>query len=287
MTCNVAAAIGLSIDALPRCLSYLQGPYPYSRRLLPIRDQIVFDWVLALGSTREAAAVLDLPQSSVSRRYRALAQQFSLPVRRQSNIFTLAGDTLIYQRLRELSQLFRLCKHRYRWAWQPRLDHLSAACGPIGDQAFRLELSHDHWQNREHFRELRILDTWFELCDPSAPGWAAVLPLRLWLVPPRTHPSILRSQPSIAAQWAQLAPLQIAGLNLPQSLISQLRGDGFELEATAPRGDGLSLAVGRCDSSCIPLPYPAHAGWRLPLELDGLSFNPALLAQATAPLATL
>lgn len=253
----------------------------------PIRDQIVFDWVLALGSTRDAASLLDLPQSSVSRRYRALAQQFSLPIRRHSNTFTLAGDEFLYHKLRELSQTFRLCKHRYRWAWQPGLRHLTAACGPVGDHALYLPLSQDHWQHREHFRQLRILDSWFALCDPSTPGWAAVIPLPLWLRTPQPQHSSPRAQRSNPAQWAPFAPLQIGSLDLPQSLISQLIGDGFELEATNPQGDGLSLVVGESDAHCIPLPYPAHAGWRLPPALDGVSFNPALLAQATAPLATL
>jgi DNA-binding transcriptional LysR family regulator len=33
-----------------------------------IPDLLVFDWVLSLGSTKDAAEVLGIPQSSVSRR---------------------------------------------------------------------------------------------------------------------------------------------------------------------------------------------------------------------------
>lgn len=248
----------------------------------PIRDQIVFDWVLALGSTNDAAALLDLPQSSVSRRYRALAQQFALSTRRHRGILALTGDEALYRKLRELSQIFRLQKHRYRWSWQPALRDLLNDIGQVGDSSVYLPLTDEQWEQRHDHHDVRILDTWWEVCSPSDADFAGVMPVPLQLRLPKQHKpaDLLLPLSALAKRW----PLSISHPDLSSHLWEALAVDGLQRQGSNGGSEAMELVLGRGGAGCVPLPAVLHAGWRLPPALDGVAFNPALLEQATAPL---
>lgn len=245
----------------------------------PIRDQLVFDWVLALGSTSEAADLLDLPQSSVSRRYRSLAQQFGLTLRRQRGELMLVSDDSIYLKLRELSQIYRLKKHRFRWSWQPCLRSLLGQVSQVGENSLYIPLTHAQWQHRHDHQQQRILDCCFELCAPAEPGFVGItaLPLHLQL-PQQEAPTATLS--ALARRW----PLKINITDLPASVWQTLANDGFELEAEDSGTDGLRVGFGHGTASCMTLPHRVHAGWCPPPPLEGVAFNSALLEQATAAL---
>ena len=255
----------------------------------PIRDLIVFDWVLATGSTQAAAQLLGLPQSSVSRRYRALANQFSIPVRRQGGELFASGADHTCRLLRELSQHYRFEHHLYRWSWQPALLQLLPLAGRIGEGGRILNLTEELWQQRQIFLSSGILDACFEIRNDSSVSWLGAVNLGLNLQIPAGHP--LLSEPS--QKWLELSrqwPISCAALPVPESLASALHEDGYQLLPGTERRNRsghapLSLHPGPASGDhSLNLPYRLEAAWRVAPRQPFTRFMSALLEQAVLPL---
>jgi DNA-binding transcriptional LysR family regulator len=251
--------------------------------LEPIRDLIVFDWVMALGSTQAAAEILDLPQSSVSRRYRSLASQFDIPIRRQRGSLFISGEASIYRQLQELCQRFRFEKHLYRWSWDPGLQTLRNEAYWISDGAHYIDLAGGSWPQRQDFLESRILDACFEICDDDAHARVGVIDLGLHIEIPAHHPLHTNRQ---APGYEDLRRygLHSSAFQPPAELSRQLLADGFQLSSQADDST-LALKAGRPTSGhCIALPHRLQAGWRVAPLPEQTSFSPLLLLQAIKPL---
>lgn len=76
----------------------------------PWDDLTSFNWVLACGSTLAASAVLGIPQSTLSRRFRAFCSAHRLRVGRRGAGLRLLSDQSYVADLRSLAQAFR-CRH--------------------------------------------------------------------------------------------------------------------------------------------------------------------------------
>lgn len=247
----------------------------------PVPDLIVFDWVLALGSTQAAASLLGLPQSSVSRRYRALADRFGIATRRQHGSWFVTGSGTTLRLLRELIQHYRLERQAYRWTWQPDLLPLLDRLGRIGSGSTFIRLDHGHWHQRLDFLQSRILDLSFEICSDPLTLYVGVVSLGVHLHVPADHALNQLPADQRVCQLRQY-PVSCGSLTLLDELKSQLRGDGFRLASNAEMLDGtaLELRLGRAvGDRDMPLPYRLPAGWRVPSLLDGMVFSPTALAQ--------
>jgi hypothetical protein len=248
-----------------------------------IPDLIVFDWVIALGTTQAASALLDIPQSSVSRRYRALANQFAVPVRRHRGSLFISGEAHTYRLLRELGQHLRFEKHSYRWSWQPELRPLLQQAGHIGQGGRLLDLSPELWQQRNDYLQARILDACFELCLEDSTTHVGVVDLGLQLIIPAEHPLRTVAEES-RLERARAFPLHSDGLRLPGDLSEALRADGWQLSDDAAPAEALVIAAGRGRADGLPLPQRLEAGWRIADPPTHLSLNTHVLERAVAPL---
>lgn len=85
----------------------------------PWADLILFDWVMALGSTLAAAKALSLPQSSVSRRFRQFCANHRLVIRRQQGSYHVVADGDYLESLRSVAQNFRWRNSRCCWGVWP------------------------------------------------------------------------------------------------------------------------------------------------------------------------
>ena len=252
----------------------------------PVFDLIVFDWVLALSSTKDAADLLGLPQSSVSRRYRALAQNFGISMRRQHGALFVSSSSTTLRLLRELCQHCRLEKQNYRWSWQPELLFLLQQIGRIGSDSTFIKLNQQQWQQRDEFLNDRILDLCFEVYSDPGITRVGAINLGVHIPIPNNHPLQAISEPDRLAN-AHKYPLKEPSFSLPTELTSQLLQDGFQLTSVSQRQDDLALELQAgppLETSCLPLPYLLEAGWRIPKLLQEMVFNPLGLEQCVASL---
>ena len=84
-------------------------------------NALVFDAVLAMGSTLEAAKLLDIPQSSISRRYRGHAGRINVELTRTADGYQVTKGQYIYERFRRFSAVFRSYNHLIRYVVHPTL----------------------------------------------------------------------------------------------------------------------------------------------------------------------
>jgi len=256
--------------------------------LEPFRDLLIFDWVMALGSTSEAAALLGLPQSSVSRRYRAVSRQFDLPVRRPGGRLTLVDQAGVYRRLTAFAQFFRLQHHRYRWSCHPGLREWMERLRDLQGQALFLPLDARQWEARASFLQLGILDACFDVFDPADGCWSACVGLPLHLRIPEAHP--LKAQPlkamPAAERQAALDPFPVDPGDVPlnAALRCWLADQGLALQGQDREGEALVLSMGPAQHDSINLAYTVQIGWRLAPTPPDVPFRPAFLECATANL---
>ena len=252
----------------------------------PIHDLLVFDWVLALGSTKDAAELLGLPQSSVSRRYRALAERFGISMRRKHGELFVSDSGTTLRLLRELSQHFRIEKQVYRWCWQPELLPLLQQLGHIGAGSTFLKLDPPQWQRRAAFLQSPILDLSFEICCDLDVPWVGMVNLGIHLHIPPAHP-LLALPETERLEAARAYPLKTPNFSLPDELTSNLRRDGFQLTVATQRVDDVALDLKPCpppDIVSLGLPYALMGGWRIEPLLHETVFSPTSLEQCVAPL---
>ena len=108
------------------------------------KDAIVFDAVLAFGSTLKAAELLDVPQSSVSRRYRQHARELNIELVRTSDAYRVDRGQYTLDMFRRFACAYRLVNNLNRFAVHPALLVFFAQnCVALPGQLLRL--SKDDW----------------------------------------------------------------------------------------------------------------------------------------------
>ena len=251
-----------------------------------IPDLLVFDWVLSLGSTKDAAELLGIPQSSVSRRYRALAERFGLSLRRHRGELFVSSSSTNLRLLRELCHNLRMEQQLYRWSWQPQLLPMLQQIGRIGSGSTFINLEDPLWERRHEFMESRILDISFEICsDPSISLLGTVNPGMHLSIPPQ-HP-LQGKTDQLSLDGARQYPIKSPTFALPTELTSQLLRDGFQLtSATESKDDrALDLRPGQPTTPTgLRLPYSLEAGWRVAPYSNDIVVNLSSLEQCVAPL---
>ena len=88
----------------------------------PYAELLIFDAVQAFSSTKLASECLGLPQSSVSRRYRAFAQAHKLDLKQKQGIYQANIGNIYLDKFRSVAQCYRLINHQNRWAAHPALE---------------------------------------------------------------------------------------------------------------------------------------------------------------------
>lgn len=122
----------------------------------PWDDLLGFDWVLASGSTLAASAVLGIPQSTLSRRFRSFCSAHRLRVGRQSGGLNLLSDETYVADLRALAQSFR-CRHGL-CCYALSAEDLLSAEHPLHLPGRPLVLSQALFGRIDQFFEQGILD---------------------------------------------------------------------------------------------------------------------------------
>lgn len=191
------------------------------------RDLVVFDAVEALQSTQLAAAVLELPQSSVSRRYRAFASDLCLGLSPQSRAYNLKSGHGLLSELRGLAQKFRVLNLFCRWAAHPALiDALSPASTALPGRWIP-QLSPNDWPS---WLENRYLDQVLtcQVLDPN-PSVQALLEQRS---PFRTDSGRLRHLMLLSPPTPELAgAIRLGSWAALDGLADGLSALGFEVKA--------------------------------------------------------
>lgn len=166
----------------------------------PFGELEVFDAVQGLHSTLQAAELLGIPQSSVSRRYRQFATMLRLDLSRQAGRYEVIRGDCILNQLRQLAQRFRFLHHLNRWAPHPAL---AGWLQQPGQQAIgrRLDLPLNHWGD---WLEQRLLDQVLDCqLSQAVEGGGGALPLQLVVRSPQTTTG--RQRPQLAlGDWATL-----------------------------------------------------------------------------------
>ena len=178
-------------------------------------DALVFDAVLALGSTLKAAELLEIPQSSISRRYRNHAASIHVDVVRGPDGYQVTKGQFIVDRLRKFSLCYRSYNLLNRYAVNPAL------MGFFGQQSKELpgqllRLAQTDWS---YWLGLEIIDSLLDcqiIADPVRAGSVQASPA---LVVEIAHPPALSVAGNLIARRVYLGDL--ARINgLPQALES-------------------------------------------------------------------
>ena len=85
----------------------------------PYHDLLIFDWAMALASTVLASRLLQVPQSTISRRMRAFQAEHRLTIRRSGGGLKVLSPLGYLDDLRCLAQRFRLLHSELRWSAHP------------------------------------------------------------------------------------------------------------------------------------------------------------------------
>ncbi|MFM2174264.1 MAG: hypothetical protein RLZZ54_2191 [Cyanobacteriota bacterium] len=169
-----------------------------------LADLLVFDAVQGLESTLDAAALLQTPQSSVSRRYRQFAQGLRLQLSRQSGSYKVVQGQCVLQQMRQFAQRFRFLHQLNRWAVHPALS--TWVNQTVQDlPGLRLPLEPDHW---ERWLDQRLIDQVLDcrLLNSSEP-LPATSHLHLTLV---ADPAAVETHTLILGEWSTVEGLETA-----------------------------------------------------------------------------
>lgn len=88
----------------------------------PYHDLLIFDWANALSSTVLASRLLNVPQSTISRRVRAFLADHRLTIRRTGNGQKTLSPVGYLDDLRRLAQRYRVLHSELRWSAHPLWD---------------------------------------------------------------------------------------------------------------------------------------------------------------------
>ena len=94
-------------------------------------DQVALEAVLVAGGTTEAAAVLNIPQSSISRRARNFATLSKLTLTRRRKGYAIEGGKDFFFELQNVARRFRYLGLTNRWSVHPGLAAFDAFRGPV------------------------------------------------------------------------------------------------------------------------------------------------------------
>jgi hypothetical protein len=85
----------------------------------PYRDLLIFDWTINLSSTVLSSRLLQLPQSTISRRMNAFQADHRITVRRSGQGLRVLAPSGYLEDFRKLAQRFRQLHGQLRWAAHP------------------------------------------------------------------------------------------------------------------------------------------------------------------------
>ena len=211
-------------------------------------DALVFDAVLALGSTLKAAEILGIPQSSISRRYRAHASGIHVDVGRTADGYQVTKGQFIIERFRRFAAAFRAFNQLNRFAVHPALLPIFS---PKSTElpGCLLRLPQSSWQQ---WLTLAILDSVLDcqiISDPVVAGSAQVSPA---MVVEIVHPPALSVPGKSMARRVYLGDLALIN-GLPQAV------ESFGWEVVAFKHPDHALAFLRPKRCSRSLPFDSLA----------------------------
>lgn len=121
----------------------------------PWAELALFDWVLACGTTSRASLVLGIPQSSVSRRFRAFCASHRLDVRRSAGRFRLFRDDDYIQALRRVARSYRFRSASGNWALSAEVK---LGCSLQLLPGHPIVLPADLWTCAQEYCDLGLID---------------------------------------------------------------------------------------------------------------------------------
>ena len=134
-----------------------------------MEEALIFDSVLALGSTLRAAELLNIPQSSISRKYRNHASSIHVDVVRVPGGYEVTKGQFMVDRLRKFTSCYRSYNLLNRYAVHPALmDFFNQHSKKLPGQFLRLDQT--QWSN---WLGLEIIDSLLDCqirTDPVSAG---------------------------------------------------------------------------------------------------------------------
>jgi len=212
-------------------------------------DALVFDAVLALGSTLKAAELLGIPQSSISRRYRGHASSIHVEVDRTADGYQITKGQFIVERFRRFAVSFRAFNQLNRFAIHATLlPFFSPKSTELPGCLLRLPQSKwKQWLSQE------ILDSVLDcriIGEPVVVGGSAqVSPA---MVVEIVHPPALSVPRKSLAKRVYLGDLALIN-GLPQAV------ESFGWEAVAFKHPDHALAILRPQRCSKSLPFDSLA----------------------------
>ena len=178
-------------------------------------DALVFDAVLALGSTLKAAELLGIPQSSISRRYRNHAASIHVDVVRGSDGFQVTRGQFLVGRLRKFALTYRAYNQLNRYAVHPALlDFLGPKTKELPGQLLRL--GQPDWG---HWLGLEVIDSLLDCQIIADPAVASSVQASPALVVEIAHPPALSVAGNLIARRVYLGDLALIK-GLPEAVES-------------------------------------------------------------------
>ena len=251
-------------------------------------DALVFDAVLALGSTLKAAKILGIPQSSISRRYRGHASGIHVDVGRTADGYQVTKGQFIVERFRRFAVSFRAFNQLNRFAVHPTLLPILSP-KPTELPGCLLRLPQSIWQQ---WLTLEILDSVLDcriISGPVVAGSAQVSPA---MVVEIVHPPALSVPGKSMARRVYLGDLALIN-GLPQAV------ESFGWEVVAFKHPDHALAFLRPQRCSRSLPFdslasnsqintistnrPPSGGDNLPINLQHKK-TPTATKQSASPL---
>ena len=219
----------------------------------PFADLLVFDAVQGLNSTLQAAALLNLPQSSISRRYRQFAQGLKLQLSRQAGSYQVVQGQCILQQMRQLAQRFRFLHHLNRWTVHPALAAwVHQATQELPGQWLPLPQQHwDRWLNQQ------LLD---QVLDCRLGNHSAITnqpdAIHLALV---ADPAAAQAKTLVLGDWSTVDGLEAA-----------LKASGWRVASSASQQESLRALPARSPLSQAHTVAELVLHWRYGAMLDEL-----------------
>jgi hypothetical protein len=207
-------------------------------------DALVFDAVLAMNSTLKAGKLLDIPQSSISRRYRGHAAGMNVDIARTADGYQATKGQYIIEKFRRYAAVYRSYNHLNRYVVHPALlPFFSPKSTEIPGCFLKLPMSDwKHWLN------LEILDSILDcsiIRDSADAGSSQVFPS---MVVEIVHPPALSVPRKSLAKRVYLGDLALIN-GLPQAV------ESFGWEAVAFKHPDHALAILRPQRCSKSLPF--------------------------------
>ena len=211
-------------------------------------DALVFDAVLALGSTLKASELLSIPQSSISRRYRGHASSIHVDVDRTADGYQVTKGQFIVEKFRKFAVGFRIYNQLNRYAVHPTLFPIfSPKSTELPGYYLRLQLS--DWAQ---WLSLGIIDSVLDCRIISEPVVARSAQASSVMVVEIMHPPALSVPGELLPRRVYLGDLALIN-GLPEAV------ESFGWEVVAFKHPDHALAILRPQRCSKSLPFDTLA----------------------------